>query len=76
MDDVRMEILDLGDEDDDVKCIQQTYASQAERANDVMETEAVASVEVTNLCLLIDEEGVAAQSSAGAHSPHDEVIHL
>ena len=49
--------------------------SQAEHADDVMETEAAAAMEVTNECLLIDEEGVAAGSSVSAPPPDDEVTH-
>ena len=73
---VRMETLDLGGGSDDAERIQQIYASQAECADDVMETKAVAPMEVTNVNSLIDEEEAAARSSAGAPSLDDEVIHL
>ena len=56
--------------------IQQTQASQSEHAADAMETEAGAAVEDMNAHLLIIEEGPAAQSSAVAPPPDDEVTHL
>jgi hypothetical protein len=64
MENVRMETLDLGGEDDDADLIQQMQASQAERAADAMETEAVAPMEITSVRSLIKEEGTARSSGA------------
>jgi hypothetical protein len=76
MEDVNMEALDLEGDNHKVEPIQQTQASQAERADDVMETEASAAVEVTNERSLIAEEGAALRSSAGAPPLDDEVTHF
>ena len=73
MEDVRMDALDLGAEDDNVLRIQQTQASQSEREADAMETEAAAAVEVTNARSLIVEEGPAARSNAASPPSDDEV---
>ena len=73
MEDVRMDTLDLGgDDDDDANLIEQTQASQAGRAADAMETEAAGPMVVTNARSLIEEEGTA-RSSAAAPPPDDEV---
>ena len=75
MEDVQIETLDLGgDDDDDVEVVQQTQASQSERAEEVVEAEA-APMDITNARSLIEEEG-AARSSAAAPPPDDEVTHL
>ena len=75
MGDVHMEVLDLGGEDD-TEHIQQTQASQAARADDIMETEAPVAVEITKAHLLIAEEGVVVYSNAAALPLDDEVTHL
>jgi hypothetical protein len=76
MEDVRMDALDLGAEEEDALRIQATQASQPEREAEAMETEAAAAVEVTNARSLIVEEGPAARSSAAAPPPDDEVTLL
>jgi hypothetical protein len=75
MEDVRMETLDLGGDDDEVELIQQTQASQAAHAPEAMEAEASALMDVTNARSSIAAEGVA-RSSAAAPPPDDEVTHL
>ena len=73
MEDVRMDTLDLGgDDDDDANLIEQTQASQAGRAANAMETVAASPMVVTNARSLIEEEGTA-RSSAAALPPDDEV---
>ena len=72
MEDVRMETLDLGGEDDNVELI---HASQLERAEEALETEASAPMDITNARSLIEEEG-AIRSSTAAPPPDDEVTHL
>lgn len=71
-----MEALDLGVEDDDALRIQQTQASQSKRATDAMEMEGGATVEDTNTCLLITEEGPIARSNIVALPPDNEVTHI
>jgi hypothetical protein len=75
MEDVRMETLDLGGDDDEVELIQQTQASEAAHAAEAMEAEASAPMEVTNARSSITAEGVA-RSNAAAPPPDDEVTHL
>ena len=72
MEDVRMETLDLGGEDDNVELI---HASQLERAEEALETEASAPMDITNARSLIEEER-AIRSSTVAPPPDDEVTHL
>ena len=76
MEDVRMDALDLGAEDDNARRIQETQASQSEREAEAMETEAAAAAEVTNARSLIAEEGPAAGSSAASPPTDDEVTLL
>ena len=71
--DVHMETLDLGGDDDD---IQQTQASQAERAAEDIETEAPAAEAVTNMRSSIAKEEDAILPSAGAPPANDEIIRL
>jgi hypothetical protein len=66
---VRMETLDLGDDDDEVELIQQTQASQAAHALEAMETEASAPMDVTNARSSIAAEGTARSSAAACPSP-------
>lgn len=73
VEDVHMEALDLGGNDDDTEPIQQTQASQAV---DLMETEATVAVDVTNERSLIAEVGAAARLTDEAPPPEDEVTHL
>jgi hypothetical protein len=75
MEDVRMETLDLGGDDDEVELIQQTQTSQAAPAPHAMEAEASTPVDVTNARSSIAAEG-AATSSAAAPPPDDEVTLL
>jgi hypothetical protein len=75
MEDVCMETLDLGCDDDEVELIQQTQASQAAHAAEAMEAEASTPVNVTNARSSIAAEGAAA-SSAAAPPPDDEVTLL
>ena len=75
MEDVRMETLDLGGDEDESDRIQQTQASQAAQAPVAMEAEAAAPMEVTNARSLIEEEG-SARSSDAAPPPDDEVNSL
>src|SRR6202048_3105069 len=76
MEDVRMDALDLGAEDDNARRIQETHASQSEREAEAMETEVAAAAEVTNARSLIAEEGPAAGSSAASPPTDDEVTLL
>lgn len=56
MEDVHMETLNHRADDNENQPIQQTHASQVERAANAMETEAPAVVVVTNARLSIVEE--------------------
>ena len=76
MGDVHMETLDLGGKDDNTEHIQQTHASQAECADNVMKTEAPAPVRITNVHSLITEEGADVCFNAAAPPPDNEVTHL
>ena len=75
MEDVRMETLELGGDEDEADLIEQTQASQAGHAPEAMEAEAAAPMEVTNARSLIKKEGTA-RSSTAAPPPDDEVTHL
>jgi hypothetical protein len=75
VEDVCMETLDLGCDDDEVGLIQQTQASQASHAAEAMEAEASTPVNITNARSSIAAEGAAA-SSAAAPPPDDEVTLL
>ena len=76
MEEVRMDTLDLGGDDDDVQLVQQTQSSPPGRAAEAMETESPEREDITNARSLIEQEGPAAPSSAAAPPLDDEVTHL
>ena len=76
IDDVHMDALDLGGEDDTNDRIQQTQSSPPVHPADAMETESPEKVEITNARSLVEQEGPAAPSSAAAPPLDDEVTHL
>ena len=76
MEDVRMDALDPGAEDDNTLRIQQTQVSQSEREAEAMETKVDVVAEVTNARSSIIEEGPAVGSSAASPPLDDEVTHL